>query len=194
MKQGGRRLSALVLVIAAGAEATTVAFRSDEQLFDEASVVVLGTVSRREALLPRGGTPVTAYELQAIECFKGCRPGETLVALTPGFNFENESGLKVPVAGSPALVPGERVLMYLTRTRAEGPLVPISLGLSIYTMRFDPLQKRYLAHRQVDGLSILSEARAGKDAAPREVQVASERVESELTAALRKLAQERSHR
>ncbi|MCC6809719.1 MAG: hypothetical protein IT381_19985 [Deltaproteobacteria bacterium] len=185
-------LVALVAAATQRADATMVIFRSDEELFDESSIIVQGVVWRRTALFAANGMPRTEYEIEAVECFKGCKKGQWIVAHAPGINFETEDGESAPVVGSPVLEPGDRVIAYLSRAQG-GAYVPLSLGLSIYKLHYHPVLKRFIARRQVDNLTVINNDAPTRDENG-EVAVTRDRFAGELTETLRAQATKRGRR
>jgi hypothetical protein len=175
------------------AHATMVVYYTDEELFDAADVVLVGTVWRR-SIEESGFFPSTDYEVESEECFKGCKKGAWVVMRSPGVNFHDpETGDYRPIFGAPDAEPGSRVVLYLKRTRTK-ELVPISLGLSVYKLRYQGVLKQYIAQRQVEQLSAVLPARPGRDEGMREVEVVRDRFANELIDSLRQLASRRGTR
>ncbi len=156
---------------------------TDEQLFDMADVVVLASVWRSEAVDDGETMPHTNYEIEAVDCFKGCDKGSWLVARSPGYKEHNQYGNRVAVAGALELETGDRVITYLKRMPG-GDLVPISLGLSVFRLHYQPVLKRYIARRLIQGLSLVT---PGRDA-PEEVVASPDRFAMDVVDSLRRLS------
>jgi hypothetical protein len=180
----------LFLAAAPTAHATMVAYHTDEELYDEADVVLLGTVWRRA--IAEGPVPFTDHEVEATECFKGCQTGQWIVMHSPGVSFVGpESEDYRPIIGAPTVEPGTRVIMYLKRT-PKGNLVPISLGLSVYTLHYHGVLQRYIARRHIADLAALAGA---DDKTPsRQVTLARDRFAQDFIEALRSLKTVRGER
>lgn len=175
---------ALLLLSASQADATMVAYMADETLFDRATIVVQGVVWSRVSV--ESVIPAVQLEVEAVECFKGCKKGEWLAAFMP------DKG----VVGTPDLQPGDRVILYLQLRPHQGGarLVPISLGLSVYKLRYHSIMKRYLAERQIENLGVMLPARPGRDEESREITVARDRLAADFLIELRDLGSKRGTR
>jgi hypothetical protein len=156
---------------------------TDEQLFDMADVVVLASVWRREAVDDGQTLPHTNYEIEAVDCFKGCQKGAWLIARSPGHTARDEFGHRVTVSGSVELATGDRVITYLKRM-PNGDLVPISLGLSVFRLHYQPVLKRYIARRLIKGLSLVT---PGREAQP-DVESSPDRFAMDVVDSIRQLA------
>jgi len=88
--------------------ATTYVEMPDANLADEASIILVGTIS---AIGPAAdGTPWTAYEVALERPLKGNVPPE-LVVMVPGGSAPD--GLRLKVVGAPAFRSGDRALLFL---------------------------------------------------------------------------------
>jgi hypothetical protein len=166
------------------ADATMVVYYSDELLFDTADIVVQGVTWRRSKV--DNAFPAREYEIEAVECFKGCKPGDYLVMYGPGEG----------IVGAPDVPVGSRVILYLKKTQAgtREVLAPISLGMSVYKLEYNAVLKRFFAQRQIDNLSALLPAVAGRDEGNKEVQLARDRLAAEFVDEIRALAGKRGTR
>jgi hypothetical protein len=165
--------------------ATSVAYYDDDQLFAMADVVVLGVVWRRD--IDRSGYPRTEYEIQSEECFKGCTSGAFVTMSLLGAPRGSDHVGDEWITGMPSPDLNTRVLVYLKRT-ARQTLVPISLGLSHYTLTYHTGLKRYMAHRDVDHVDIVKAPRPGREADEGEVIIAQDRSATDLVESLRQKA------
>lgn len=174
-----------MIAVALRADATMVVYYSDELLFDSADVVLQGVAWRR-AKVEQGWFPHREYEVEAVECFKGCKKGDYVIMQGPGDG----------IVGAPDFQPGSRVILYLTWAEIDGKrvLTPISLGLSVYKLNYNPVMKRYFAQRQIDNIAALLPAVAGRDETNREVTLARDRFATEFIDEIRALASKRGTR
>ena len=124
--------AALLLALAAGAaRATTFKMVSDEDLADQAAVVVEALVVGVEDAAV-AGAPATDHTIEVERVLKGHVPGGTLVMRTPGgANLQGE-GLRV--WGAPRFAAGERALLFL-RHAADGTWRPLHLMLGAFHQR-----------------------------------------------------------
>jgi len=152
-------LAALVL-LPTPAQATSVAYYSDDQLFDMSEIVMMGVVWRRDT--DRSGYPRTEYEVETEECFKGCTSGSFVTMSFMGAPADALEDGDEWFMGMPSPTPGTRVIVYLARSQS-GRLVPISLGLSHFTVFYHSGLKKHIAHRDVDQIAIIKPAVAGRD-------------------------------
>lgn len=117
----------LALAIAAGASATTVVVGTDEELSDQAELIVTGTVT--VARPARSGQAATEYLLEVDRALKGAPPAGSLVVRIPG--GPSADGRTLVVWGAPRLHPGERVLLFLGRY-PDGIYGPLHLALGAF--------------------------------------------------------------
>lgn len=142
---------ALLALSPSAAMATSIAYFTDDELFDMAEVVMVGVVWRRD--VDRSGYPRTEYEVEAEECFKGCKARNFVTMSYMGAPADELGPNDEWVMGMPAPKTGSRIIVYLYRS-PTGRLVPISMGLSQFTVFYHPELKRHIAHREVDEVAI----------------------------------------
>jgi hypothetical protein len=117
----------------APASATTYVMTTDEELFDQAAVVVEATVLAEEAPGSRL-RPATEYGVRIERTLKGRGPGGEVVVRVPG--GARQDGLRLKVWGAPELVEGERMLLFLV-PNADGTYGLLHLALGA----FHPVEK-----------------------------------------------------
>jgi hypothetical protein len=178
------RLAAALLLLAMGlpAQATTVEYRNEAELFDKADAVVAGHVWR-EFVTFEGGMTRSHYEIEVQEGFKGARPGQYIIVQTIGGELPNGGEY---VSGSPHPKPGADVIMFLTGPHGKEYGV-LSLALGHYELRYNAAMHRYFTHRDVGSLSLVKGGAAGT-----QVIVPEDQLASEVLAKLRALAAERA--
>jgi hypothetical protein len=179
-------LFVLLVVWATDAQATMVVYENDDDLFAKAGVVMVGKVWRWEIRQ----TPffeVTDYELEALECFKGCERGQFLIMSVPGVQPGRGDTPHEEIAGAPHAEVGENLIVYLHRTPA-GEHALISLGLSQFKLRYDAIQRRYMAHRQIEALALMARPSGPARDGQGTVYVPKTRLASEVLLGLRKKA------
>jgi hypothetical protein len=144
--------SVLLLALAAGAaSATTMVLASDEDLFDQAVLVLEGTV--RSASLAPSGIPATEYRVRVDRSFKGQAPGGEVLVRVPG--GAGADGMKLEVWGAPELKSGERTLLFLGRYD-DGAFGPLHLAMGAFReVRFGG---RRLALRDLSEMEDVSKA------------------------------------
>jgi Fibronectin type III domain len=98
---------ALALLAAAPLAATSFVAVADEDLADQAGVVVVGRVVSRTSM----GGFATEYAVRVEEVLKGRVPAGLLTVRTPG--GEGADGLALTIHGAPRFRPDERVLLFL---------------------------------------------------------------------------------
>lgn len=138
------------LPLTGGAAATTYVLGPDEQLADQAAVVLEGTV---EAIGSATGArrPFTEYRVRIERLLKGRVPGgEARVRVLGG---ERGDGLRFQVWGVPVLNEGERALLFLV-PHPDGAFRPLHLGMGIF--RETHVQGRALALRDLSGAQVLT--------------------------------------
>jgi hypothetical protein len=180
----------LCLTLPTSAHATTIAYYTDEELFDRADLVLMGIVWSRD--VHREGPPFTGYEIETIECFKGCAPKQFITMHMPGVPRDELTATDEWYMGMPSPKVGSRVIVYLKYTEDKIWLAPISLGLGHYTLYYSAGQKRFIAHRDVDDVAILKPATPGREG--EEAVVPRDRIATEVVSEIRKLAAKRSRR
>ena len=117
----------LALAIASGASATTVVVGTDEALFDQAALIVEGTVAGSRPA--RSGAAAIEYELQVERALKGKAPAPELVVRVPG--GRGDDGRTLVIWGAPRFSAGERVLLFLGRY-PDGAFGPLHLALGAF--------------------------------------------------------------
>lgn len=100
------------LLAAAAADATTVVRLSEEELIDGSQLVVVGTC-RSTATLRRGGRLVTHAEVEVEQALKGRSRRYLTVVLPGGVDRHRVPPVAEVWAGAPALVAGERAVLFL---------------------------------------------------------------------------------
>lgn len=124
-------LAAFALALAAPAGATTVAAQSLETLTDQSSLVVRGTVERVEGFAEAKAPPFRIAHVRVVESATPGAPAVVPVRLLGGMTAD---GVHCAVAGTPALAPGDDVLLFLddvppaTAARATLP-PPVRAGV-----------------------------------------------------------------
>ncbi|MBW8876052.1 MAG: fibronectin type III domain-containing protein [Acidobacteria bacterium] len=125
-----KRLALLMILLLAltalPATATTVVVGTDEDLFDQAPLVLEGTVL---GSAPAHGSPATEYRVRVERTVKGrVTAGEVVVRVIGG---DDGSGMHLMVWGAPALQTGERALLFLV-PQADGTYGPLHLALGAF--------------------------------------------------------------
>ena len=144
--------SILLLVLAAGAaSATTMILASDEDLFDQAVLVLEGTV--RSASPVPSGRPATEYRVRVERAFKGQAPDREVVVRVPG--GAGLDGMALEIWGAPELTTGERTLLFLGRYD-DGAYGPLHLAMGAF--REVRLNGRRLALRDLSEMEDVSKA------------------------------------
>ncbi|RPH53200.1 hypothetical protein EHM82_08805, partial [bacterium] len=142
--------SILLLALAAGAaSATTMVLASDGDLFDQAVLVLEGTIV--SASSAASGRPATEYRVQVERSFKGEAPDGEVVVRVPGGTGADEMTLEI--WGAPELATGERTLLFLGRY-ADGAYGPLHLAMGAF--REVRLDGRRLALRDLSEMEDLS--------------------------------------
>lgn len=127
-----RRLSLLILIsllvlAAAPALATTMVLGTDEELFDQAPLIVEGTVlSARPAA---SGAPATEYRIRVERTVKGRAPAGDLTLRVLGGT--GADGWTLTIWGAPEFAPGERALLFLD-PYPDGAYRPLSLAMGVF--------------------------------------------------------------
>ena len=173
---------ALALVPVA-ALATTVQYRTDEEMFALADAVIVGHVWR-EAVSNESGMIRSRYEIQVQESLKsaGERVGDYIVVQTLGGEAPELGGGEY-VAGSPHPQPGADVIMFLQRHGKEYSV--LSMGLGHFEIRYNAQLHRYFTHRDLASLALVRKG-------PSEVLIPEDQLASEVLEKLRKLSAERA--
>lgn len=117
----------LLCLAALPAAATTYMMVSDEDLADQAQLIVSGRVAAVGAMAV-GAAPTTDYLLAVERVLKG-EALERIVVRVPGGRAAGDRFLKV--WGAPELSLGERVLLFLV-PRADGTYAPLHLMLGAF--------------------------------------------------------------
>ncbi len=137
-----RVLLVLLLLGAVRATATTLVPMSDDDLVRTSAVVVMGTVRRIETLALHDGRLVTEVTIAVDAAVKGRLSSRRLVVTQPGGRVP---GRLAWVDGGPELTRGERVVLFLQRTR-DGRLRTNGMALGAYHVDGDRV-----AHRMIPG-------------------------------------------
>ncbi len=124
-----KRLSLLMLILLAltalPAAATTVVVGTDEDLFDQAPVVIEGTVL---GSAPAHGRPATDYRVRVERALKGRVSGTVVVQVLGG---DDEKGAHLTIWGAPAFQTAERAVLFLV-PRSDGSYGPLHLALGAF--------------------------------------------------------------
>src|ERR1700681_2822696 len=124
------RLSLLMILLLAltalPAAATTVVVGTDEDLFDQAPVVIEGTVL---GSAPAHGRAATEYRVRVERTLKGRVTAGTVAVQVLGGDDEN--GMHLTVWGAPVFQTGERAVLFLV-PRADGSYGPLHLALGAF--------------------------------------------------------------
>ena len=138
------------LQLAGAAAATTYVLGPDEQLADQAAVVLEGTVEEVGAA-DGAGRPSTEYRVRVERLLKGRLPGnEVRVRILGGARGD---GLRLHVWGAPVLSEGQRTLLFLVPGK-DGTFRPLHLGMGVF--REARVQGRALALRDLSGAEVLT--------------------------------------
>lgn len=119
---------ALAAIGSAPAAATSYVMSTDQELFEQAALVVEATVLGEGASSSRL-RPATEYDLRIDRTLKGRSPGSAVVVRVPGGVRPDGLGLKV--WGAPELREGERMLLFLV-PNADGTFGSLHLGLGAF--------------------------------------------------------------
>ena len=136
----GRSLPLLVMLAAAPAAATTLVPMTDADLVRTSAVVVVGTVRRIETQALRSGRLVTEVTLDVEQAVKGRLASRSVVVTQPGGRVP---GRLAWIDGGPEFARGERMLVFLQRTR-DGRLRTNGMALGAYRVGVDGLARRAL--------------------------------------------------
>ena len=116
----------LLALTALPATATTVVVGIDEDLFDQAPLVLEGTVL---GSAPAHGRPATEYRVRVERTLKGrVTAGEIVVQVLGG---DAPNGMHLTIWGAPSLQAGEHALLFLVR-QADGTYGPLHLSLGAF--------------------------------------------------------------
>lgn len=149
-----RKLSLALLLLAltaAPAFATTMVLATDEELFDQAALILEGTVvsQRPEA----SGRPSTEYRVRVDRTIKGRAPRSEVIVRVPGGT--TAAGLTLEIHGAPELAVGERALLFLT-ARPAGTYGTLHLAMGAF--REARVDGRKLAVRDLSEMADVSGA------------------------------------
>ncbi|HKV10202.1 MAG TPA: fibronectin type III domain-containing protein [Thermoanaerobaculia bacterium] len=125
-----RKLSlALLLAVfaAAPALATTMVLATDEELFDQAALVLEGTVVSQAA--EASGRPATEYRVRVDRTIKGRAPRSEVAVRVPGGTTAD--GMTLEIHGAPELSVGERALLFLA-ARPDGTYGALHLAMGAF--------------------------------------------------------------
>ncbi|HEV7784055.1 MAG TPA: fibronectin type III domain-containing protein, partial [Thermoanaerobaculia bacterium] len=145
-----KRLSLLMIFLLAltalPAAATTVVVGTDEDLFDQAPLVIEGTVL---GSAPAHGRPATEYRIRVERILKGRVTAGTVTVQVLGGDDEN--GMHLKIWGAPAFQTGESAVLFLV-PRADGSYGPLHLSLgAFHEMQSTGGQK--VAVRDLEGMT-----------------------------------------
>ncbi len=120
-------LISLLALAAAPAFPTTMVLGTDEELFDQASLIAEGTVL--SAGPAASGAPATEYRVRVERAVKGRAPAGDLVVRVPGGT--GADGWTLTIWGAPELQKGERTLLFLG-DRGDGTFGPLHLAMGAF--------------------------------------------------------------
>ena len=121
-------LSLLLLALAAApALATTMVLATDEELFDQAALVLEGTVVSQAA--DTSGRPATEYRVRVDRTIKGRAPKSEVVVRVPGGTTAD--GMTLEIHGAPELAVGARALLFLA-ARPDGAYGALHLAMGAF--------------------------------------------------------------
>ena len=112
----------LLLAFCLAAPATTLQYLSLDDLVNESTVIVCGTVTGSQTTM-RGPVIYTLYSLEVADSWKGA-VGSTVSVAVPG---GVANGLQQTFAGAPALTPGGQYLIFLWTSKSG---LNVIMGLS----------------------------------------------------------------
>lgn len=131
-------VAAVLLLAATPARATVLMFMSTQELTDQSTLVVEGTVLHQE-VVELDHLYTDTYVLVSGEVHKGtASPGQILIVRQIG---GVTSGLSLLVAGMARFKLGEQVLIFATPAKgpkSEGRLMVMGAALGKYTLNTDP--------------------------------------------------------
>ncbi len=119
-------LAAIAILIAPAAHALVYVMPTDEAMVERSSVIVFGEITAAEPA-PVEGIPSTDFMFQVEEVLKGFVPGGTIVVRQPG--GIGAGGMAARVMGLPALVEGDRLLLFLDPVEGVYRTVELALGM-----------------------------------------------------------------
>jgi hypothetical protein len=137
----------VLIVLPAGASATTFVAMSDAQLTEASDVIVTGTVTRIRSVLTSTKQVETYITVAVGDVLLGRVADNEITIREPGGEV---GALRQWVFGAPEFSVGEDVLLYLQR-RPDGTLATTSLGLGKYQVTSGDIA---VAHRTLDGAVI----------------------------------------
>lgn len=113
--------------------ATTLRFLDDDRLIDDSAVILTGTCDaiRNEWI---AGTLFTVAIVDVENVLKGGRTGRVEVLIPGGIDTDRAVPVSVTYPGAPTLLPGERVLLFLTPAAPEAALAAKSAAGGAYTV------------------------------------------------------------
>lgn len=114
---------ALAALASASAAATTLLAYDDERLVDESTIVVTGTCEAVHTEW-RDGLLVRLASIRVEQVLKGEPGREVTVVIPGGIDLDREVPVAVTVPGAPAILPHERVLLFLEPAAAGASLDP----------------------------------------------------------------------
>lgn len=154
-----RKLSLALLLLALAASpalATTMVLATDEELFDQAVLVLEGTVVSQAP--ETSGRPATEYRVRVDRAVKGRAPRSEVVVRVPGGT--TESGMALEIHGAPELSVGERTLLFLA-ARPDGSYGALHLAMGAF--REVRVDGRELAVRDLSEMVDVSGSPAGSE-------------------------------
>ncbi len=131
------RLICLILLVLCTAAppsgATTLRFLDDDRLIDDSAVILTGTCDaiRSEWI---GGTLFTVAAVDVENVLKGGQVERIEVLIPGGVDTDRAVPVAVTYPGAPMLLPGERVLLFLTPAAPEAALAAKSAAGGAFTV------------------------------------------------------------
>ncbi|MFI5308880.1 MAG: hypothetical protein ACHQ53_16095 [Polyangiales bacterium] len=125
-------LGALGLRVPSEARASVVLALGLEDLTRKADVIALVVATEQQSRMqPRSGLIVTDVSLRVEQALKGSKSGQTLVATLLGGKLD---GVALQVPGEASLPIGQRVLVFLQRSKANGELRAVGMSQGVMTL------------------------------------------------------------
>lgn len=150
----------VLLCLAAGVRATTLRPMTGEEMTDTAERIVVGTCVEVKSQW-FGRALVTLVTVAVEETFKGEEGTEITIAIPGGVDRDRPVPIAVTVAGTPTLVPGEEVLLFLEPVDGFSGYSIVGFSQGVFPILRDEGDKALVAQdrNQRQGALPLSEVR-----------------------------------